>query len=278
MRWLDRRPKARVLHVFNRNVNLLAEDGEILSLATAEIEPGPFSIVVEREANLGQTTERYFEGLGPSTTVVVGASGLRLGQLNVRVGSAECWDPRLSAGLLHRRPVRAELKLIRNLMTLRETEESLWLALHTEEGSLFDRRIRQAWGNMRQGILSENPRLCAQGARIAAGVGSGLTPAGDDFLVGILIGLRTGMADPGPYVENIVMDATPRTNKLSAAWIAAAGRGDVGQVWHDLASAMSEGDQGRIVDTARRVLGLGHTSGADAMSGFVATMEVIDQR
>jgi len=276
-RWLIGRPKAQVLHVFDRSVNVLAEDGEILSLATAEIEPGPFLIVVKCETDPGCARERYFDGVDPATTVVADASGLQVGRLNVRVDRAECWDPRLDVSLLNKQPVRGGLNLIRSLMVPSACNESLWLALHSGHGSLFQRRIRQGWHKLRQGILSEDPRLCAEGARLTAGVGIGLTPAGDDFLVGALIGLWSGLADPERYVGSIVAGATPHTNKLSAAWITAAGRGEVGQVWHDLALALLDRDQSSILCAGRSVLGVGHTSGSDAMSGFVATLELISR-
>ena len=94
-------------------------------------------------------------------------------------------------------------------------------------------------------------------------------------LVGVLVGLWIGFADPGRYAQRIVAGATPNTSRLSAAWIAAAGRGEAGRVWHDLALALADGDRRSVIEAGRRALGLGHTSGSDAMSGFLATMELI---
>lgn len=275
MRWLDRRPNAQVLHAFSRCVNLLAEDDEILSLTAEGIEPGPFSIVVEREAEHGLDGEGCFAGLETATTVKANASGLQIGRLNICVDRALFWDPRFEVGLLDEQPVKDGLNLIRSLIIRHAAKESLALALGSDDGSLYQRRIGQAWHKLRKGILSDEQGLCVEGAWLAAGVGIGLTPAGDDFLVGVLAGLWTGLADPDRYADSIVAGATPRTSKLSAAWITAAGRGAFGQVWHDLSLALLNRDQGSVLRAGRRILGTGHTSGTDAMSGFLATMELI---
>jgi hypothetical protein len=108
-------------------------------------------------------------------------------------------------------------------------------------------------------------------------LGGGLTPAGDDFLLGALYALW--VARPSEQAtalgEVIVASAIPRTSRLSAAWLEAAARGEAGQPWHTLVGALASDDSQVIDRAAHGILGVGHTSGADALAGFVLVLSAL---
>jgi hypothetical protein len=109
-----------------------------------------------------------------------------------------------------------------------------------------------------------------------AGLGGGVTPSGDDYLQGAIHAtwakLNTELARP--MGEAIGSEAAPRTNAVSAEWLRAAARGEAGVDWHLLAQAIAAKQQ--LEHTMIRLLHRGHTSGADAMAGFLATLSVLD--
>ena len=74
--------------------------------------------------------------------------------------------------------------------------------------------------------------------------------------------------------EAITSKAAPRTNAVSGEWLRAAARGDAGVDWHLLAHAIAT--KRGVEKTMIRLLHRGHTSGADAMAGFLATLSVLD--
>jgi len=113
---------------------------------------------------------------------------------------------------------------------------------------------------------NDQPRL-AEAAAALAGLGPGLTPAGDDFLAGVMWGLRfAGERDVDARCAAIVDAAAPRTTPLSAALLRAAGAGLADARWHALLDAL---DRGQDASAAlRAVLAQGATSGADAWAGF----------
>ena len=45
--WIRNGRKARVLHVFERSCNLIDERDEVQSLVTADLDVGPFSMLLE---------------------------------------------------------------------------------------------------------------------------------------------------------------------------------------------------------------------------------------
>ena len=274
-RWLASQPRTQILHVFDHSCNLLAANGEILSLIAPEVDPGPFSVVVELPCGHGSSFKQLIDIDDEISFIVAGATGLRVGWLSIGVELAERWDPQIERGLLCQRPVKSRLDQMRNLVTLLAPEECLAFAFESNNETVFQKRINAAWRELKCGISSRDPERCAAGARLAAGVGIGLTPAGDDFLLGVLIALWLGMTGPEHYVDKIANTAAAKTSTLSAAWLTAARVGDVSCVWHDLALALKNDNEESILAASQRVLAIGHTSGADALSGFIVALDLI---
>jgi hypothetical protein len=165
-------------------------------------------------------------------------------------------------------------------------------------------------------------------AQAIAGLGPGLTPAGDDFLVGVLLAGGAGLggrvptagssvgvwecgragvdltpqppslkrrgsgsqvgggshgltvalthvhtppARPYSLTPTLLADsAAPLTTHLSAAYLRAAARGECSAPWHALFAALGGGRRAATLRAVAGLLAVGHTSGADALAGFLA--------
>jgi hypothetical protein len=53
----------------------------------------------------------------------------------------------------------------------------------------------------------------------------------------------------------------------------AAARGEAGELWHRFVAALIANDQSSMLDAVRRIVRVGHTSGADALAGFISTIQ-----
>jgi hypothetical protein len=104
-----------------------------------------------------------------------------------------------------------------------------------------------------------------------AGLGAGLTPAGDDLLMGAIY--AACIIHPFEIASTLARDvantAAPRTTSLSAAWLRSAGRGEAGILWHQFFDALLSQDQTNIEESMKNILAVGETSGADALTGFM---------
>jgi hypothetical protein len=107
------------------------------------------------------------------------------------------------------------------------------------------------------------------GAAHFAGLGSGLTPAGDDFLLGTMLCAWLSHASPTGYCKQVAEVSSPRTTTLSRAFLQAAAAGEFGMPWHRLLAALRDGSDQRVEAAMRQVLAFGHSSGADALAGFL---------
>jgi hypothetical protein len=116
--------------------------------------------------------------------------------------------------------------------------------------------------------LNDKARLRI-GARQLAGLGGGLTPAGDDFLAGLMLGAWLIHPQPSSLCQVLIRAAVPHTTVLSGAMLRAAARGEFSAHWHELLAALAAGGTSRIARATRRALAHGATSGGDALAGFL---------
>jgi hypothetical protein len=108
-------------------------------------------------------------------------------------------------------------------------------------------------------------------------LGSGFTPAGDDFLMGLIFALHATAGNGSAHflAATIVEEARPKTTRLSAAWLSAAMRGEATNTWHSLIMALASKDSGDLATAAQRIKETGHSSGVAALAGFVNGLKTL---
>lgn len=107
------------------------------------------------------------------------------------------------------------------------------------------------------------------------GRGLGLTPSGDDVLMGFGTGLRYlyGSRAEGPachFFEEVARVLPGKTTAVSEAYLRAMCDGHANEDYIDLIGALESRDRAELDSSINRVLSVGHTSGADGMLGFAA--------
>jgi hypothetical protein len=104
------------------------------------------------------------------------------------------------------------------------------------------------------------------------GLGPGLTPSGDDYLGGVLIGLR--WLGRGAQADSLWRWLAPRlaerTSEISAAHLAAAAAGEAHEALHQVLEDLSAWQPPDLLPGLARLDAVGHTSGWDALAGVVA--------
>jgi hypothetical protein len=123
--------------------------------------------------------------------------------------------------------------------------------------------------------------VSAAGALI--GLGAGLTPSGDDLLVGYLAGLRcTVRANPDRCrflsdFGQVVTDLSRGTNAISRTYLLHAAHGQVSSRLAGLARAISKG-VGPVLLRKKMVeaISMGHTSGMDTLTGLLVGLAAWD--
>ncbi len=116
----------------------------------------------------------------------------------------------------------------------------------------------------------------ASSVRPLIGLGVGLTPSGDDLLVGYLAGLWCAVGKSrkrARFVSNLgeaVVRLSRKTNAISRTYLYHASRGQVSSRLEYLAKATCRGEKpDRLLAVAESAMRVGHTSGLDAVTGLL---------
>jgi hypothetical protein len=262
---LDVRPfSGRVLGRFKKACNLVDEQRHIITLTLPEIGNGPFSIVVENQPGL-------FQSLQVDQPAYADAHYLLIGERQLTLRTATVWEPRLACSEQTLELGQALTEMLRpyaqwspfpgttpvtqganRLAGEAVTQLRLALVQTKEYGKL------ENWAEI-EGVVGQ-----------LAGLGGGLTPAGDDYLIGVMAVLWLSGYKNWP--PRIAAEAAPRTTTLSAAFLQAAGRGEFIEPWHELAQALVIRTPEAFNQALRRVAQFGASSGVDALAGFAMTL------
>lgn len=261
----------RVLSCFPAACNLADEANRVVSLVTSDVGDGPLNVVVEGQdpfAGIEVGVEARIDG----DKVIVGS------RLAVGLEDAVVWDPLVTWGGI----TAAALATLWTRVQERATSESLlafWVPAVRPLGGIrmiFQETARDAAERLLLALQRGERQSIIVYASALAGLGPGATPAGDDFLMGLMAGLRAWpqFLTPGGLAADhacalIGLAAVSRTHIFSAAHLRMAQMGQMGAGWHRLAAALAAGDETTIRQVADGLLAFGATSGADAMAGFV---------
>lgn len=275
---------ARVAASFAHVCDLVTSAGEVLALVDPEVGDGPLSIVVAAAA-AGEAGSpglpEALSSLKPGMPARLEGTRIQVGDLEVELEGAATWEPRPDWESLRRASadLAGPLQRLQELALGQSPQESLLYLMQesvtvaSEPARAVRSAARAGAGVLRAGWAGDVACL-REGVAWLAGLGGGLTPAGDDFLCGAMLAAWLVHPDPAGFCQVAVEIASPRTTALSAALLRAAGRGEFGAAWHSLLAAMLAGEGrpagGDLAEAVREVLAHGATSGADALAGFVA--------
>lgn len=258
--WLANSGHPRILHIFDHACNLINERMEVLSIVTPQIGKGPFNLVIADEICFSQQ-------LGLEAEISASPTRLHLGDLTVHTDNASIWNARPDWEVLHSQKVN-----ITNQLT------QLLLTNYLNIGG-FDRQalpISQSLvSNLSLALVNADISSARKLVSQLAGLGVGLTPSGDDIIMGAMY--ATWILHPptaaSVIAQQIADTAAPLTTSLSGAWLRSAGRGEVGILWHRFFDALVSvgriGNPTYLQETMKNILAVGETSGADALAGFI---------
>jgi hypothetical protein len=108
------------------------------------------------------------------------------------------------------------------------------------------------------------------------GLGPGLTPSGDDLLIGYLAGLwcaARAKSEPVQFISSLgetIIHLSTKTNDISRTYLYHATRGQVSSRLANLAAAICRGENPEhLLEIAEAAMQVGHTSGMDAVTGLL---------
>ncbi len=256
---LVRRPfQGRVVGIFERSCNVMDGAGRVLAITLPEIGNGPFTVVISRwEPGLLATLAR-------KPMIQADFQVLQIAEWQITWQTAPRWEARVPRPSDPVRLSPAVIRLLRDYQAW--PPRSLFPG---NPGGVLE-LAGQAAARLQQALRQEALPEIVAAASALAGLGPGLTPAGDDYLLGVMAALwLTGQVAALPAIAGA---ASPKTTSLSACFLQAAARGELAEPWHYLVLSLAREDAGAIARGAERIAGWGASSGRAALAGFAATL------
>jgi Protein of unknown function (DUF2877) len=276
--------EGRVHSLFPSAANLRLDDSRLITLLTAGRADSPLGIRLSTPS--GFTYEDH----------------LRAGTMVCRGGIIRFSDADFEVDLRHAQHWQSDLKKLRvemrhpcALAGWRIASDALRHhsgARHGIAGVVFEPGcleevasplIRAARGPV-QALMEAAGCLDLPGSASAAarliGLGPGLTPSGDDFVMGFLSGLwASAPADPAvmAFIDGLaraVSQFAMITTDISAAFLRDAALGQASQPILSLIEAICAGQSADVRRAAQAALAVGSTSGADGVAGLLAGLAV----
>jgi hypothetical protein len=287
-------PQGRILAVHRVACHLLADSGEIIILATPEAGAGPLNLVAPAAA---------WSALGRGAPFTFAGGQLTLGPLRFDLAHAATWEsqPDWVALAARRENIHSGVRAIERCLRV----EAEWRLQPVSPQQTMESRLQPVChiSRLRAKPAKASTPECLNGPAVAVavsavmmayargdwaglerairglcGLGPGLTPAGDDWLAGWLLGLR--LAAPGEAIRcgRLVAEAARgRTTALSRAYLACAAAGETDAAWRALLDGLSTDpiDADNLYLTTRKILARGATSGAAMLLGFIAAFDLL---
>lgn len=254
-----------LLHSRFRRAANFAGEGGLATLADPSIGEGPYNIILNPfPAEFGRLM-RIFEG----TIEVAGMQILR------PTGSVYDSRPSLSAPDRDGLPARLE-QLHRALADL-SPDRSLAFLLDREREKAFKTVLERNFvEKIKRGTDLLLEGRTEKGAKLLRGTGFGLTPSGDDFLAGTMVGLNLRALLGGEdtrEIRNRIWNAARGANPLVNLFLAMGRDFNLPRRLKELVEALGTGKPARVYEQTRRWLRSGATSQADLAVGIYLTMK-----
>lgn len=263
-------PFAATVHsVFDRVANLrLPHDGQLCTVATVGIDNAPATLVVDTP------TVRTLRLQVGDTVTSHRARLLFPGGRVVDVRGTAAWRPHLPP-----LPVPAPSRTWLNDFIGREGIGGGAKHPAPQSDSWESAVAAQVAGQLAAllgGIRSGAHAVVTDSAARLVGLGPGLTPTGDDVLLGVMLVAAMPQSTLAPArrpLARAVDDCATQTTEVSRAALAQAARGRTRQRIIGLLDAMACGETASELDRhGRLVTAIGHTSGTDILVGISAAM------
>ncbi len=274
--FLRQNKRLQVHSVYHRTVNIYAEN-RILAFHPDSISLMPLSLALplhEEEFALLANAVREKKEIQTQWTESQEVQ-IHIGKYSWNVGKNEVWNPKIT-GNLNKEQMRLALQQMREVIMryshLGGFSDSVFRNKNPKDdlmsGILREKITLLLDVSVRPGKMEELGRI----AQEMIGLGVGLTPSGDDFVTGLLLGFLTGTF---PFDEEELEDFREMvkrqamyTNDISRQYLLCACEGEFGENYHQLLRLCKMGQP--IAKCLEQIIQTGHTSGLDALNGLAA--------
>lgn len=265
--------KGFVHSTFNRTFNFQCiQTGELYTVACRKLDNGPNTLIIDVESFESMDIEVNDRVSVENKTLYIADKIAISTETTVKW---ECFLPTYPAENEILKQNLTKMKLFiemhgkgggikKNLLSESLFEAEMSKMLEKRTNLLFNELVNLRMGNALKHALS------------LIGLGPGLTPSGDDFLVGLftILNLKNSpYYEQRSFCEDVLMKAKHLTNDISYAALKKAAHGKVRESIIYLVASLIGGNEEDLNLSLNKVLNIGSSSGTDIALGIVCGLE-----
>jgi hypothetical protein len=257
-----------VYSVFSKALNIKTKENELISIVAAEKLNGPNRTLIELPANEDFISLGIKEGM----RVIGDEQEIRIdrGRLSISLEKAERWLPGIKReGGIPGSRIKDNLLSLKKSLLIERKKDRISQELESRTQELI------------KTIKKKDLSKVSKNVKGLIGFGEGLTPSGDDFLVGLIASLHfLGDSRFEHFLKKIkeaVELGKERTTFISRKFLEYACQGRFPETVLNLIEAILFGDKEEVKEANKRCLDFGATSGRDTLLGVVKGLGLIVQ-
>ena len=264
---------ARVHSVFERVINVERATNELFTLAAHGMDNAPLTAIVDSDG---------FRATGVVIGDPVAAidDALQIGDgLVLNLAAASIWKATLPRYTTAPARLSDQLRAARSYLALHGVRDGMTAQAGAEGAFALEvaTALKQRSTSLLEALGQARHADAYRYAVSMLGLGPGLTPSGDDFLVGLFAVLNVAGSPCHGWLDGgfaVLEHAENATNAISLAALTAAADGRVRESLATLIESLLYGTPETLVQPLRQVLAIGATSGADLVAGILAGLEM----
>jgi len=249
---------------FDKVINFSYEH-QVVSLVASDIGSGPFRIALDMDELSSVQMLEYRAGC-----VILNDC------LGFPVSDDQVYQSGYSFGVGKTNTIKTRIKTLKEIF-LKTKPTTIMVNLLSGKSpkldSAYDNELFSQFKQAFEQLLQNDFQHAVKGFK---GKGNGLTPAGDDFNAGLLMGLAMRQQSEKKELSKIrtsIYSNSLGKNLLANTLLMQAQQGWYDEKWKKLLSAIIN-DNGELESALLDILAQGETSGADALTGFLAAWEI----
>lgn len=280
---------ATIQSVFDSSLNLrLAHEGRLITILISDHYELPQGIRLNKRIPLPYLTPSasLISNVGLRAACRGGILRFGSSSLTIDLRCAPIWEGRMPALTRHieQRAWSLIWQTLNQQQRLKGTELIADNLFQLDTGPLLSRKLSQPVLQLIAATDRFDARASADAAKKMIGLGPGVTPSGDDVLIGFLAGLHSTAGNEDGRLAFIrafgesLLILSKETNEISRTYLHHAIHGQFSSSLIALLDAINDGEQERLSAALKDAMRVGHSSGMDSVTGLLLGLAVWNRK
>lgn len=253
--------------VFARTINIII-DNELFTIASNQLDNAPATMIIDLVS---------FENfnLNPNDAITLTDSKMKISDsLFINLNIAISWKSNLPHYPINDNQLNDNLYFAKKFVI--ENGKAEWLrGMNVNQTPFYNemgRMLRERTSILMDNFLFEDTTINLKRSMKLVGLGQGLTPSGDDFLVGVMLAFSTvenDLFNKNNWALQVIKESKEKTNLISYSALKYAELGETRESINFLMQALFNEEKEVVEQELLNVMRIGSSSGTEITWGII---------